>query len=115
MNPLDYRDPRGEGKRFARWLNDLRNMSGAYVIRSKTGHEVLYIGESHTGRLAATIKRHFHPWRDKTGREHFTCDPARVEVAVRVTPPGAAVGAQNNLIDRLKPRENTVHSEPPPF
>lgn len=115
MIPLTYRDPRGEGKRFAKWLNELRNQSGAYVIRRKESHEILYIGESHTGNLAKTIKRHFHGWNDKTGRQHFTCSARSVELAVRVTPPNGAVGAQNNLIARLQPEKNIVGVEEQPF
>lgn len=119
MIPLTYRSVLREDKSarrvFASWLNELRNLSGAYVIRSRRTHETLYIGESHSGRLAATIKRHFYAWKDSEERQHFTADPATVEVAVRVTPPAGAVGAQNNLIARLDPRENVQGKEDVPF
>lgn len=115
MKELVYRSPLGGPRRFAAWLNDLRASSGAYVIRDRKSGRVLYVGESHSGRLAATIKRHFHAWRDSTDRVHFTYGPALVEVAARVTPPPAAIGAQNNLIRRLSPRDNIVGvSEPEP-
>lgn len=106
--PLVYRSVVGAGRvrRFAAWLNGLRHSSGAYIIRSKSTHEVLYVGESHTGRLADTVKRHFYKWEDGGGRNHFTASPGAVQVAVRVTPPTAAVGAQNNLINRLSPKRN---------
>jgi hypothetical protein len=81
-------------------------MSGAYVIRRLSDHSILYIGESHTGRIAKTIKRHFYNWKDSGGRKHFTCNPARVEVAIRLTPQSSAVPAQNNLIENLQPEKN---------
>lgn len=107
---LRYRSPLGgiSPNVFADWLNDLRARSGAYVIRKRVGHEVLYVGESHTGRLAKTIKRHFYRWKDDEERKHFTADPREVEVAVRLTPPNTAVAAQNNLIHRLDPKKNGV-------
>lgn len=115
MKPLLYRDvlrsSNHSTKVFADWLNELRNGSGAYVIRKKSNHEILYVGESHSGRLAKTVKRHFYRWKDTEDRKHFTTDPAAVDVAVRLTPPDSAVGAQNNLIDRLKP----THNEQIPF
>ncbi len=106
MKELSYRpvfDAHGE---FLPWVNELRNRSGAYVIRDAGNHRCLYVGESHTGRLAKTVKRHFYPWRDDAERRHHTYDPRRVEVAVRICPPDAAPGAQNNLIRRLSPRDN---------
>jgi hypothetical protein len=107
MKELVYRDPLGGPKRFAKWLNELRNLSGAYVIRKKGSHEILYVGESHTGHMAKTIKRHFYKWDDDGNRKHFTVSPSSVEIAVRLTPPNAAVGTQNNLIRRLNPSQNT--------
>lgn len=106
MQALDYRavcDRRGE---FLPWLNALRNQSGAYVLRAASSHRTLYVGESHTGNLARTIKRHFYPWRDDPERRHHVYDRRAVEVAVRLTPPNTAVAAQDNLIRRLDPRDN---------
>lgn len=104
MKGLNYRPPCDERGEFATWLHELRKQSGAYIIRSRRSHEVLYVGESHSGCLAKTIKRHFHNWRDDAERVHNTYDRRGVEVAVRLTPPPAAVGAQDNLIRRLEPR-----------
>lgn len=110
MKSLTYRPPCDDRGNFLPWLNDLRNQSGAYVIRSRpglfSGPRCLYVGESHTGNLAKTIKRHFYPWDDAPERKHAVYDRHAVEIAVRLTPPGAAVGAQNNLIARLNPRDN---------
>lgn len=106
MKPLQYRSPTNGRGTFAPWLNSLANQSGAYVIRRASDGAVLYVGESHTGRLAKTIKRHFFAWRDDPERKHHVYQPGRVEIAVRITPPNAAPGAQNRLIRRLKPRDN---------
>ena len=109
MKQLNYRSPVGsEPGTFAQWLRDLRNLSGAYVIRSAETKDVFYVGESHTGRLYRTITRHFQSWDDTGDREHFTYSRHHVEVAVRLTPPNSAIGAQDNLIQRLKPRDNTT-------
>lgn len=108
MKPLNYRPPVDDGGNFSAWVNDLRNQSGAYIIRHARTHEVLYVGESHTGNLAKTIKRHFWIWRDDTDRQHFTCKKFDVEVAVRVTPPNTAKAAQDNLIRRLMPSKNDI-------
>lgn len=114
MKPLAYKPGFGSDGRALDWLNSLRNLSGAYVIRANSGG-VLYVGESHTGRLADTIKRHFYTWKDSPERQHFTYAKGRVEIAVRVCPPPAAVSAQNNLIRRLKPRDNTLGYASEPF
>lgn len=113
--PLIYRSVLGGVRQYAEWLVKLGKRSGAYVIRSKRTHEVLYVGESHSGRLAATIRRHFQGWNDRTGRSHYTVAPGAVEVAVRVTPPLAAAGCQNRLILRLQPKYNGVVPDEVPF
>ena len=115
MRDLIYRSPCDANGDFAEWLNELRNQSGAYIIRSRRTREIFYVGESHTGSLAKTIKRHFYPWRDDPERKHNTYDRHRVEIAVRLTPPPAAVGAQDNLIRRLEPRDNGYTPVEKPF
>lgn len=116
MATLNYRAPADKEGNFLPWLHALRNQSGAYVIRKKSG-AVLCVGESHTGNLARTIKRHFYPWKIKgwfsdqfMGREYNRC---AVDVAVVTCPPAAAVGLQNNLIERLDPRDNGTPIERP--
>jgi len=106
MKPLVYRTPTDSNGNFLAWVNALRNASGAYIIRNRDSGAVLYVGESHTGRLADTIKRHFYPWKDSPERVHHVYQRGRVEVAVRVCPPRGAIGAQSNLIHRLDPRDN---------
>jgi len=113
---LTYRPPCDANGDFADWLNALRNQSGAYIIRHRRTRQILYVGESHTGNLAKTLKRHFYAWRDDAERIHNTYDRHGVEVAIRLTPPPAAVGAQDNLIRRLEPRDNgLIPAERKPF
>ena len=115
MKGLIYRSPCDANGDFADWLNALRNQSGAYIIRHRRTRAILYVGESHTGNLAKTLKRHFYAWRDDAERVHNTYDRHAVEVAVRLTPPPAAVGAQDNLIRRLEPRDNGYIPVEKPF
>lgn len=115
MKNLNYRPPCNQSGQFLAWLNDLRNLSGAYVIRDARTKRVLYIGESHTGNLAKTIKRHFWHWRDDVERKHYTYDRQSVEVAVRLTPPTTAAAAQDNLIRRIEPRDNAFIPVEKPF
>ena len=79
MKGLIYRPPSDAHGEFAEWLNALRNQSGAYIIRSRRSHEILYVGESHTGNLAKTLKRHFYAWRDDPERIHHTYDRRAVD------------------------------------
>lgn len=117
MESLVYRRPIDENRKIEKWLNDLRGKSGAYVFRDRFTGKTLYVGESHSGRLPQTIKRHFYAWNDKTDQFHFVCFPQDVEIAVRVTPQRAAKRAQNDLIARLRPGKNTigVPDDPQPF
>lgn len=106
MKNLVYRSPFSSDGRTAAWLKRCKNLSGAYVIQNTRSKDALYIGESHTGRLMKTILRHFYTWDDDGGRKHFTCQKNSVLVAVRLTPPNSASGAQNNLIENLQPKKN---------
>jgi hypothetical protein len=103
INELRYKPL---GMFFPGWLNELRTKSGAYVIRNKATHEILYVGESHTGRLAKTIKRHFYAWKDDPARVHHVFARRSVEVATRVTPPDKAKEEEKALIARLQPEKN---------
>ena len=106
MKPLVYRDVTLDKGKSPQWLSDLKNANGAYVIRRKSDGKPLYVGESHSSRLAGTITRHFAKWYEPE-RPHFTYSRGSVEVAVRLCPPPAAVSCQNRLIRRLQPRDNT--------
>lgn len=104
-----YRIPwTGEG--WDLWLRALARASGAYVIKDRGSGEVLYVGESHTGSLYDTITRHFQRWGGRTRATRRTAgttyDRDRVLVAVKLTRPSDAIAAQDELIARLKPRDN---------
>ncbi len=115
MKTLNYTPTCDASGQFLGWLNALRNMSGAYVIRDKHTKQPLYVGESHTGNLAKTIKRHFWHWNDDPERKHHTYSRFKVEIAVRLTPPNTAPAAQDNLIRRLEPRDNGFMPVEKPF
>jgi len=103
MNFQDLMD----GRKYRPWVADLAGKSGAYVIREKGFlGEILYIGESHTGRLKATLLRHFQHWTGKTKGPTFV--RSRVEIAVFKTRKENAVEFQNALIDDYKPKLNVV-------
>lgn len=86
------------------WVAKLDGKCGVYVIRSTHGR-VLYVGESHTGRLKKTLLRHFQAWSGKTAGPTYVRNA--VEIAVLVTSSASAVARQNALIAKLKPRDNT--------
>jgi excinuclease UvrABC nuclease subunit len=105
------------GEPWPDWVKALRKKSGVYIIR-EPGGPVLYVGESHTGRLYDTFTRHFQSWSGRTAGP--TYGRGSVECAVRLTLPGRAVAVQNKLICRLQPRDNTTSpvcplKEPDPF
>lgn len=91
-----------------------RDASGVYAITDRRGR-VLYIGESHTGRLYDTITRHFRAWKrdaskDQWGRRRggTTYDRFLCRFCVELTPADAAAAAQFAHIQRLGPRDNAV-------
>lgn len=85
--------------------------SGIYAILQ--GSRVLYVGESHSGRLYDTLTRHFRDWKIKTlddGRTSggTTYDRAKVRVVFKTLPASEAEAAQFTEIARLNPRDNTA-------
>lgn len=79
------------------------------MIRSRSGI-VVYVGESHTGRLYGTLTRHFQSWSGLTAGTTYSL-LGGYEAAVIVTKtPRAAVRLQEALIRRLEPRDNTHHA-----
>lgn len=109
---LRYRDPvdPSDYTRYAGWLRELTGRSGAYVIRDAKTHLVLYVGESHTGRLHSTLTRHFQHWEGYTAGT--TYDRFGVEVAVTALdePSALVIGKQVELIERLRPLDNSHHA-----
>lgn len=104
--------PVKEGRQIAEWVKGLKGKSGVYVIREKVGviaefldmADVLYIGESHTGRLYATLLRHFQHWTGKTAGVTFPA--SSVEVAVVRCPARSALELQNAMIQEFRPKLN---------
>lgn len=86
------------------WLRNLADRSGAYAIRSRRTHEIYYVGESHTNRLAKTITRHLQNWQGPSAGTTYS--RSQVEIAVSVTAPSQAEEEQARLIARLDPRDN---------
>lgn len=88
--------------------------SGCYAIIDAHTREVLYAGESHTGRLYDTITRHFRSWRRAvsygrpSGSGGTTYDRTRVLVSYTITPASEAQDRQYAEIQRLNPRDNQV-------
>ncbi|MEK7781408.1 MAG: hypothetical protein AAB370_07900 [Verrucomicrobiota bacterium] len=101
-----------EGRQIADWVKALKGKSGVYVIREKVNPiaafldmaDVLYIGESHTGRLYATLLRHFQRWTGKTAGATFAA--SNVEVAVVRCPADRALDLQNAMIQEFRPKLN---------
>ncbi len=94
---------------WAPWVRELGGCHGAYVIRERTNHGpvVLYVGESHSGRLRDTLQRHFQHWKGYTAGATFDRGTRGLQVAVAVTRTGAqAIARQAELISRLHPVEN---------
>lgn len=119
---LTYRPVGHRGEPYPEWLRALRGQSGVYVIRENG--VVVYVGESHTGRVYETLTRHFQAWRrwksfwdGQYGEGHdpgLTYDRSTVEVAVRVTDHGdPALDEEAALIRRLQPRDNLVGQPEP--
>jgi Peptidase family M23 len=128
---LAYRPVGERGESYPEWVRNLRGKSGVYVIRERHADgasEVVYVGESHSGKLHETLTRHFQGWRrwkgfwrGQYGEGHdpgLTYPRGAVEVAARVTPASRAIDEEARLIHRLRPRDNLLGQpqlEPAPF
>lgn len=88
--------------------------SGVYAIIDARSGIVMYVGESHTGRLYDTLTRHFRAWRPKAfdsgggRRGGTTYDRERVLVVWETMAASRAVDAQFDEIERLDPRDNAI-------
>lgn len=91
-----------------------RRVSGVYAIVRRGSGRVLYIGESHTGRLYDTITRHFRKWRrpkrtrGAQPRGGVTYNRAVVSFVVEVTTDQDAQAVQFACIQAFSPRDNEV-------
>jgi excinuclease UvrABC nuclease subunit len=103
---LDFRSVK-EGHAVAEWVKALKNKSGVYVVREPGFFGgVLYVGESHSGRLYSTLLRHFQRWSGPTAGPTFLV--SKVEVAVIRTPAGKAIELQNAVIAEYRPKLNVA-------
>jgi hypothetical protein len=119
---LIYRPVGTSGERYPEWIRALDGKSGVYVIKEvqRDGSErIVYVGESHSGRLYDTLTRHLQTWRrsKKFWRDQFggqghdpglTYPRHRVLVAARVLSPARAMAEETRLIRKLRPRDNLL-------
>jgi hypothetical protein len=72
---LTYR-PLGEtGTPYPPWVRALKGKSGVYVIRELKrdgSSQIVYVGESHSGRLYNTLTRHFQSVRHEAQEAPMT-------------------------------------------
>jgi hypothetical protein len=102
---LDFASVRRSGARgFADWVRALVGQDGVYIIRDAATGAILYIGESHRGRLYHTLTRHFQAWSGFGSGP--TYHPDFVEVAVILTDAATAPYQQFALIQELRPLDN---------
>ena len=97
----------GRGRsQWAKWVRDLSGKSGVYVIRLKGSRVVVYVGQSHTGRLKKTMIRHFQHWKGNNAGP--TYPRGRVEVKVILAPKRVPMilKIEQECLYRLKPRDN---------
>jgi hypothetical protein len=106
---LYWFNPRREDGSFIDAVRALRGQSGAYLIRDLESGDLLYVGQSKSGRLYQTATRHFQEWGPPHDRRSFVGVP--VEMAVIVCPPWAAEEVQFYLIQRWQPSVNTVQGD----
>ncbi len=109
MARLRFRSPLGE-RGFADWLRALRGHghSGVYLIRDVDTREMLYIGESHTGRLYETLCRHLWAWNGKGAGPSYYPEGVEIAVLVAETPLDDPVADQYALIDQHQPKDNVM-------
>jgi Peptidase family M23 len=129
---LLYRPLGASGEPYPEWVRALRGKSGVYVIREITdgaAPQIVYVGQSGTGRLYETLTRHFQTWRRWKsfwgGQFSEGHDPGmtyrrdRVEVAIRTTSASRALDEEARLIRKLHPRDNVIGQpdglDPVPF
>jgi hypothetical protein len=122
--------PPGSLQLVARWLPlyvggspnpELRGRcvgaSGVYAIRDRVERRVVYVGESHTGRLWKTLLRHF---QDPSGLfeargERVYKAKDRYDVAVWTSPAQLAGAGESAKIKQLRPRDNAAFMGDVPF
>ena len=109
----EFRPVGNDGDPYPDWVRNLATSSGVYAIRDSDSKQVLYVGESHTGNLYATLTRHLQAWSsDDSDRTFNSYHRYAVEVAVmRITRRGDVAAAQSRLIGELEPSDNIYNLE----
>jgi hypothetical protein len=104
-SPLD-----SDGRHLAAWLDDMRGegLNGVYLIRDYDSREVLYIGESHSGRLFETMTRHLYQWNGRGSGPAYHADDVEIAVIVAETPLDDPVADQFALIQQYDPPDNVM-------
>jgi hypothetical protein len=99
-----------DGSGLAEWVDALRAhpWNGVYLIRDARTREVLYIGESHRGKLFQTLTRHLYQWNGKGSGPSYHPGAIQVAVLLAETPLDDPVEDQYGLIQRLEPRDNVL-------
>lgn len=84
-----------------------RGRHGVYAVRDSEVRQVLYVGESHTGRLWKTMLRHFQAQASFRARNEWTYpDAGYVDVQIYQTRTGVqAQELEPIIISRLQPLE----------
>ena len=124
---LEFLPVGNPGARYPAWVRALDGKSGVYVIREYDDHErawvIVYVGESHRGRLYGTLTRHWQRWvrgaddeyRHAEQSDHdpgLTYARARCEAAALITSSDRARDVQDALIRWLVPRDNILGADP---
>lgn len=109
MARLRFRSPLGDHG-FADWLRALRGQgySGVYLIREADTREIVYIGESHSGRLYETLTRHLWAWRGRGSGPSYYPEGVEIAVLIAETPLDDPVADQYALIEKHQPRDNVM-------
>jgi hypothetical protein len=104
---LEFRPVKEGNNAIADWVKTLKGKSGVYIIRERGFlGSILYVGESHTGRLQPTLLRHFQQWTGPTAGPTFA--NSDVEVAIVRTPAEKALETQNAIIMEFEPKLNVI-------
>ena len=108
--PLTEGKTKGGVYKWHSALAGLANASGVYVFRDRDSGEVIYVGESHTGRLYRTMLHHFH---DPSGKfaglgEWVHHAPTRLDYKVYLAPADAVPDLERDAIEYFEPRINKL-------
>ncbi len=110
---------RGSRRAFHPGLRKAHGASGVYALRDRASKSVIYVGESHKGRLYKTLIRHFgDPSGQFARRGEWThLAPERLEVAIWLCKPSSAVQLECEAIRHYDPQANRARcdSDAAPF